>query len=40
MLEQTNLYLKLVNEEIVDHGADLKAGIMIGNSEVAFRLEA
>lgn len=34
VLEETNLYLKLVSEEIVDHGADLKAGIMIGNSEV------
>src|SRR6266508_3629878 len=34
VLEETNLYLKLVSEEIVDHGASLKAGIMIGNSEV------
>ena len=34
VLEETNLYLKIVSEEIVDRGADLKAGIMIGNSEV------
>jgi hypothetical protein len=34
VLEETNLYLKLVSEEIVDPGEDLKAGIMIGNSEV------
>lgn len=34
VLEETNLYLKLVSEEIVDRGTGLKAGIMIGNSEV------
>jgi hypothetical protein len=34
VLEETNLYLKLVSDEIVDRGAALKAGIMIGNSEV------
>ena len=34
VLEETNLYLKLVSEEIVNRGADLKAGIIIGNSEV------
>lgn len=34
VLEETNMYLKLVSEEIVDHGMGLKAGIMIGNSEV------
>jgi hypothetical protein len=34
VLEETNLYLKLVSDEIVDRGAHLKAGIMIGNSEV------
>ncbi len=34
VLEETNLYMKLVSEEIVDHTADLKAGIMISNSEV------
>jgi hypothetical protein len=34
ILEETNLYLKLVSEEIVDRAADLKAGIIIGNSEV------
>jgi hypothetical protein len=34
VLEETNLYLKLVSEEIADHSSSLKAGIMIGNSEV------
>ena len=34
VLEETILYLKLISEDIVDRGADLKAGIMIGNSEV------
>jgi len=34
VLEESNLYLKLVSEETIDRGADLKAGIMIGNSEV------
>lgn len=34
VLEETNVYLKLVSEEIVDHSMGLKAGIMICNSEV------
>lgn len=34
VLEETHLFLKLISEEIVDPGTGLKAGIMIGNSEV------
>ena len=34
VLEETHLFLKIVSEEIVDPGSGLKAGIMIGNSEV------
>ena len=28
------MFLKIISEDIVDRGAGLKAGIMIGNSEV------
>lgn len=34
VLEETHLYLKVVSEEIVQHDFGLKAGVMIGNSEV------
>jgi hypothetical protein len=34
VLEETNMYLKIISEEIRDREAGLKAGIMIGNSEV------
>ncbi|MCI0421595.1 MAG: hypothetical protein L0387_22385 [Acidobacteria bacterium] len=34
VLEETNVFLKIVSEEIVDVDSGLKAGIMIGNSEV------
>jgi len=34
VLEETHLFLKIVSEEIVDHASSLKAGIVIGNSEV------
>jgi hypothetical protein len=34
VLEETHLYLKIVSEEIVDDASGLKAGVMIGNSEV------
>ena len=34
VLEETNMFLKIVSEEIWDVESGLKAGIMIGNSEV------
>jgi hypothetical protein len=34
LLEETHMFLKIISEDIVDRGAGLKAGIMIGNSEV------
>ena len=34
VLEETHMFLKIVSEDIVDRSAGLKAGIMIGNSEV------
>src|SRR5260370_21994204 len=35
VLEETHLYLKVVSEEVIDTDSGLKAGIMIGNSEVS-----
>jgi hypothetical protein len=34
VLEETHLFLKVISEEVVDSAAGLKAGVMIGNSEV------
>jgi hypothetical protein len=34
VVEETHLFLKILSDEIADSGAGLKAGIMIGNSEV------
>jgi len=34
VLEETNMFLKIISEEIWDVESGLKAGIMIGNSEV------
>lgn len=34
VLEETHLFLKITSEDIVDAGSGLKAGIMVGNSEV------
>src|SRR5207253_395579 len=34
VLEETHMYLKIISEEIWDVESGLKAGIMIGNSEV------
>jgi hypothetical protein len=34
VLEETHLYLKVISEEVIDRDSGLKAGIMIGNSEV------
>jgi hypothetical protein len=34
VLEETHLFLKIISHEIVDPGSGLKAGIMVGNSEV------
>jgi hypothetical protein len=34
VLEETQMFLKIISEDIVDREAGLKAGIMIGNSEV------
>jgi len=34
VLQETNMYLKIVSEEIWDVESGLKAGVMIGNSEV------
>jgi hypothetical protein len=34
VLEETNMYLKIISEEIRDRESGLKAGIIIGNSEV------
>src|SRR5262249_15224835 len=34
VLEETHMFLKIISEDIVDRGAGLKAGIMIGKSEV------
>ncbi len=34
VLEETHMFLKIVSEDIADRAAGLKAGIMVGNSEV------
>jgi Domain of unknown function (DUF932) len=34
VLEETHLFLKIISDEIVERDSGLKAGIMIGNSEV------
>jgi len=34
VLEETHLFLKIISEDIVDADSGLKAGIMVGNSEV------
>jgi hypothetical protein len=34
VLEETHIFLKIISEDIVDRATGLKAGIMIGNSEV------
>jgi hypothetical protein len=34
VLEETHLFLKIVSEEVADGASGLKAGVMIGNSEV------
>jgi len=34
VLEETHMFLKIISEDIVDRESGLKAGIMIGNSEV------
>ena len=34
VLEETHMFLKIISEDLVDREAGLKAGIMIGNSEV------
>jgi hypothetical protein len=34
VLEETYMFLKIISEDIMDRSAGLKAGIMIGNSEV------
>src|SRR5713226_6477888 len=34
VLEESHMFLKIISEEIVDHVSDLKAGIVVGNSEV------
>jgi hypothetical protein len=34
VLEETHMFLKIISEDIIDREAGLKAGIMIGNSEV------
>jgi hypothetical protein len=34
VLEETHLFLKIVSEEVADSASGLKAGVMIGNSEV------
>jgi hypothetical protein len=34
VLEETHLFLKIISDEIVDRDSGLKAGVMIGNSEV------
>jgi hypothetical protein len=34
VLEETHLYLKVISEELIDRDSGLKAGVMIGNSEV------
>src|SRR5215471_3893259 len=34
VLEETHMFLKIISEDIVDRETGLKAGIMIGNSEV------
>src|SRR5262249_55293008 len=34
VLEETHMFLKIISEDIVDREAGLKAGIIIGNSEV------
>jgi hypothetical protein len=40
VLEETHLFLKIVSEEVVDSAAGLKAGVMIGNSEVGMARES
>ncbi len=34
VLEETHMFLKIISEEIVDPASGLKAGVMVGNSEV------
>src|SRR5216683_1599205 len=34
VLEETHLYLKVISDDLVDPRSELKAGVMIGNSEV------
>ena len=34
VLEETHLFLKIISEDVVDTASGLKAGVMIGNSEV------
>jgi Domain of unknown function (DUF932) len=34
VLEETHLYLKVISDDLVDRDSGLKAGVMIGNSEV------
>jgi len=34
VLEESHMFLKIISDEIVDQVSDLKAGIMVGNSEV------
>jgi hypothetical protein len=34
VLEETHMFLKIISEDIVDRPSGLKAGVMIGNSEV------
>jgi len=34
VLEETHLFLKIISEEVADGASGLKAGVMIGNSEV------
>jgi len=34
VLEETHMYLKIISEDIADYSSGLKAGIMVGNSEV------
>jgi hypothetical protein len=34
VMEETHLFVKIISEEIIDSGSGLKAGVMVGNSEV------
>jgi len=34
VLEETHMFLKIISEDIADYSSGLKAGIMVGNSEV------